>query len=471
MSQFYHIFVSEEEYLSESQSFDGQHVVFVKSDSPTNGKRQRMRGFNNAVSHTANGHDYVQIEYIENTSNAFIDTQYIPKANCKIAMRIYSNGTAGDAYHGIYDSRGGGNSTGITFFPFNGIFALNWGTAVQNTTIPFSEHVLYDIEVSSGKLKVNGVETTFTAGTDFSNATSIKLFRNADASKRNWYGRIYSMKIYEGRTLVRNLVPVLKISTAQFGLYDKKTGVFFASSTSTQLTGVLALRSKNGYNYFYRYSNDKRTFTEPSTSFIDMTDSEMQCVDANYKRNMLYGASNIDTYSASITIKDRQNFVTTMWPDNALNAKEDQMYTGSIDLSFTNLADGTATSSKDAWFQSPVNSKWTSDYGTRIWNGWKLSNDTNASSKRGTFTIRAAGHATVTAGPKGIGETYSPQIRMDSLTGTFKWKNIKLCEGDSSVYTPAPEDATFGHMPGSYLGTCKTLKPYASYDIKDYKFN
>lgn len=471
MSKYYHIFNTEDDYNNEKQTFDGPHVVFIKSIKSTRKKHSKIHSFNSSISRNKNARDYAQIEYIENTSNAFIDTGYIPNANARISMKIYSYGTAGDGYHGIYDSRGGGLNTGITFFPVNGVFALNWGAGVQYTNVPFSENTLYEIEVSSGKLKVNDVETKFTSGTNFTKPVSLKLFKNVGSESRNWHGRIYSFKIYEGRKLVHNFIPVLKISTLRFGLYDTKTNTFFDSATAASFSGVLAWHAPNGYNYFYRYSNDKSTFTEASSSFVETVNDEMRCVDPGYRRNLLCGAANIDTYSAYTQITDRQNFIITFASNIEITPHENTEYTNSIDLSFSGLKNGTATSSKDAWFQTPVNEEWTTNYGTRIWTGWYLSKDTTASkSKRGTFDIRATGYVTMKSGPKGMGTVYSPQMRIDSLTGKIRWKNIKICEGHSSVYTPAPEDATFGHMPGTYFGTCKTLKTYASHNIKDYTF-
>ena len=187
---------------------------------------------------------YRQLEYIENTSNAYIDTGIVPSRDFGIEMDCYilteisdsarstkifgSSKFNGGPWGGImistWPSTAGGqmswcNAYGvsgglnpklktyerITFKCINNVYTAQDGTI---TYINYrSDNHLY------------GTCYLFTIHTDYTALTSAGL-------------RVYNTKIYEGYNVVRNFIPC-KNPNNIVGMYDTVNGVFYSSPNGT----------------------------------------------------------------------------------------------------------------------------------------------------------------------------------------------------------------------------------------------
>lgn len=107
---------------------------------------------------------------------------------------------------------------------------------------------LYDLEVrfKSGNsyLNVNGTRKitsteTFTATDSYANGMSIFALNQQGAISYKVSARCYNLKIYlnDAKTLVRDYVPALQLSSGKHGLYDLVNNQFYGSATSTDFIG------------------------------------------------------------------------------------------------------------------------------------------------------------------------------------------------------------------------------------------
>lgn len=187
--------------------------------------------------------------YIDATGAQYIDTGIEPTANTRIVADVQFNnislnqlmGWAGSSSEAIlFGAKGNPKNLAGCVVPsgYWSIFdATNGTTAVAND---FRRHV-WDLQ--SGSQKLDGVELTGTAfgtgtiGSTASPGQSMYIFaRHAEWLTNEGQlsdlcnARLYSFKIYEGATLVRDYVPCTGNGIP--GLYDKVSKVFYASAST-----------------------------------------------------------------------------------------------------------------------------------------------------------------------------------------------------------------------------------------------
>ncbi len=271
------------------------------------------------------------IEYISAPDGAYINLNYIPKSNTKIetvfkategsdwkalyGTRFEANTQNGVPFPGITNSYSAGNGwkPGFAFFTTNG--AVNLGNEkVEKSKMIFGSKIKTIQDAATGKLEIyNGADLNNWANTiedsplQHDCATPLYIFAinkhlpviegyntnpnafgiNSDYCY-NPYVTLYSMKIYEGSTLMYDLVPV--VADGKGGLYDKESGTVytsandkaFALSPDASVSGTTVYNGKMVFNTtdnkVYKYNgsefvlsgNGNRTQTPISGTYQDM---------------------------------------------------------------------------------------------------------------------------------------------------------------------------------------------------------
>lgn len=176
---------------------------------------------------------YQQVEYIESTGTQYIDTNYIPNqdtvVNCHINMISY-NGN--DVFFG---QRVAYMDNQYEFVAFNSQYIpqLRYNNqttgAIQGSILSIGDHY---IETSKNGLFIdnNRVGNTLNADT-FTCEYSIYLFARNNAGTASAFSNIklYSLKISENNTLIRNFIPCYRKSDNVIGMYDLVNGVFYTN--------------------------------------------------------------------------------------------------------------------------------------------------------------------------------------------------------------------------------------------------
>lgn len=177
---------------------------------------------------------YTPLKYIESTGTQYIDTGYKPNTNTKIEIGAYTTDTTNDKP--LFGVR---KSNGVDGFLcwFNPQVAEQPGFAVGSMSNTYTSYgiatgVRYDVTLSNSLFTMNELSYPFDAQTFTSSYNLYLLALNkADVlDDRLFYGRLYYTRIYESDVLVRDYVPVKRVSDGAIGLYDRVSQTFYANA-------------------------------------------------------------------------------------------------------------------------------------------------------------------------------------------------------------------------------------------------
>lgn len=180
------------------------------------------------------------LEYIESTGTQHIDTGVKPNQNTRVVADMYVPMTAGTTPFGVRAS-----SLYYYILLSGGKWYYGFKTSENNTNLTTSGRVT--IETYNGSITVNGTSQSYSTGTfSFSDHTLwICAMNDAGSQNASASVKVYSFKIYDGDTLIRDFVPA-KNASGEVGLYDNVnsqfhgnagTGTFTAGSVVEEIGG------------------------------------------------------------------------------------------------------------------------------------------------------------------------------------------------------------------------------------------
>lgn len=206
--------------------------------------------------------DFVRVEYIENTSTAYIDTHIIPDTETGLKVKVLYTETSDKYFVGLRQGTNGrwciGNNTNNYYWGYGSKYQLPSEVVLPNV---FAE--IYMNYKNNKSYKGINIETkdeyTDTLPTlGFTPTVSIRVFgANAWTGSLNSKCRIYSLQITQGSEIIRDFIPMYQISTDTYGLWDRVTEEFYTSPNGVKFTGgerVIADANENLY-YLKNYVN------------------------------------------------------------------------------------------------------------------------------------------------------------------------------------------------------------------------
>ena len=189
---------------------------------------------------------YIKLEYIQSGGAQYIDTGFIPNQDTTVIMDCKS--TLGATVGSFFGGRVSYASRDFSMWNYS---ATSYLTNYAYTSKEFSgttsgRHV---IEKNKNKTYIDGILLNEITYTNFTSPVSLYVCatnENGSPDGRNFVGFIYSCKIYDNDTLVRDYVPAKRDSDGAIGLYDLVEKKFytnngtgsFTSSTSQPISGV-----------------------------------------------------------------------------------------------------------------------------------------------------------------------------------------------------------------------------------------
>jgi len=188
-----------------------------------------------------------EIEYIKSTNNAYINLNYIPKANSKAVCTLIAE-EGGDwkaAYGcGYFDN---GWKDRFCFFTTNATINLG-GETGNKEAMRYDQKIVTVLDAVAGKMDIFQEDGTTLIGTINDSPktadckTPLYVFAqnkdnpNAGTTQTDCYNplmKLYSLALYEGETLVMDLVPAVN-GEGKGGLKDKLTGTFYGSANGSE---------------------------------------------------------------------------------------------------------------------------------------------------------------------------------------------------------------------------------------------
>ena len=181
---------------------------------------------------------YVELEYIESSGTQYINTEIVPKST----TRIVSDFSFVELPSGSLAASGWVNGGGKQFWfgvGSDGKFkAAVTGNSTSSSTGVAADTGRHSFDISTSTFEFDGTEfaNQGSAFTDEASGNTLYLF----AGHVTWSPyvayqtkmRLYSCQIYDGASLVRDFVPVRRVSDSAVGLYDCVAGSFFANAGS-----------------------------------------------------------------------------------------------------------------------------------------------------------------------------------------------------------------------------------------------
>ena len=186
---------------------------------------------------------YDEVAYIENTSNAYIDTGYKAGTNTRIVIRMMMTTTG--KY--VWGARTAANNKAFGFYGADSQSKARWdyGNALLQGNFKCATNKIYTI-INSSNILVVWDETTKTSysinctASVFQCDYNMYLFgvNQKDSYAATTRGLLYGCQIYDDNILVRDYIPARLKSTEKYGLWDKVNGVFYTSPNGVDFSGA-----------------------------------------------------------------------------------------------------------------------------------------------------------------------------------------------------------------------------------------
>ncbi|MBR2939613.1 MAG: hypothetical protein IKC15_07140, partial [Kiritimatiellae bacterium] len=178
---------------------------------------------------------YTEVQYIESSGTQNLNTGIAPKTTTRVVCDFQYTVVDGSAQCG-WGSTGSKESF---FFGVAGDGTFKASVSGNFTVSPTgvaADTDRHTFDISMSALKLDGTAFANATTSPFSNAASgntlylFALHAGWSPNVVNYASmRIYSCKIYDGETLVRDFVPVVRASDSKAGLYDLETDAFFGN--------------------------------------------------------------------------------------------------------------------------------------------------------------------------------------------------------------------------------------------------
>ena len=195
------------------------------------------------VYYGADGGKLETVDYVESNGTQYVDTGIIPNADTRVEIECLFPTTEQLMYSSLFGAQNTGNGTEcFSIFTARNLGARTGDSGSISTGIPLEANKHYAFALEYNKLTINGTE--YTGELEWTTPVNYSLYlftRNAmnDLSLMvNMYNvaRVYSCKIYDGDTLVRDFIPVRDMSGV-YCLYDRISEERFYSLGTEQLQG------------------------------------------------------------------------------------------------------------------------------------------------------------------------------------------------------------------------------------------
>ena len=174
---------------------------------------------------------YTILEYIESTGTQYIDTGFKPNQNTKVEAE-YAWISGNSAVCGVRES-----NTGFLLYHESNLVYTMYGTTYASTGVTASANKATAVMDGVARIVTIGENSVSLASATFQMNYPMYLFGYSESGTADSKGsiRLYSCKIYDNGTLIRDYVPC-KDTTGAVGLYDKVAGKFYTNAGTGTFT-------------------------------------------------------------------------------------------------------------------------------------------------------------------------------------------------------------------------------------------
>ncbi len=174
---------------------------------------------------------FVQASYLELTGNEYINTYFKPNNNSKVVIDCQAVDATFASYTAIFGAR---NNNSNQFWIYTDKTTANtetwtarWYGTGYNLIASFTDRHLITLENS--KFTIDDDSISISNSNTFSSSYYLYIGDVNNAGNKQYPSKIkiYSCKIYDNGTLVRNFIPCLEECSNHIGLYDVVNDIFY----------------------------------------------------------------------------------------------------------------------------------------------------------------------------------------------------------------------------------------------------
>lgn len=191
------------------------------------------KGFSSGFDTTLS--DYTMIEYINFTGGQIINSGVVPTRDTTTQV-TFKTSTDGKWLFGSRTSYGATDTYAMHLYTAsNSLWYQIASSSTPQQSYNYSGNKV-TVKVDKNYMWVNGTQLNSTAFSSSGFTTSSwplyfgGINENGSGTDRPFIGQIYDIKIWQGSTLVRDFVPVVRNSDGVAGLYDKVENKFYTNS-------------------------------------------------------------------------------------------------------------------------------------------------------------------------------------------------------------------------------------------------
>lgn len=181
---------------------------------------------------------YEWLNYIQNTSYAYINTGVYPNSTVRAEIVVERSGTASTTAGIIASADDGRQQFSLVYLTNNRMYYRYGNKYINPSALTFSTGKK-TIVMDKNVITMNGSSYTI-SGTTWSGGTAthaIWMFRGASNSAAYSLMRLYSAKIIIDGEVVRDYRPAKRLRDNKCGLWDLINSTFTASATTSNFTG------------------------------------------------------------------------------------------------------------------------------------------------------------------------------------------------------------------------------------------
>lgn len=176
---------------------------------------------------------YTELEYIESTGTQRINTGVKPDQDTRVIVDFEIDTSVTSELHICSVRSSSGGAPFYTLYYSGSAWGTRYGTQALKTSTSITTKARHLFDKNKNVTTIDNTETITATYESFSSDTELPLFCRADGTTYNAYikGKLYSCKIYDNGTLIRDFVPC-KNPNGEAGLYDFINKSFVGNSGS-----------------------------------------------------------------------------------------------------------------------------------------------------------------------------------------------------------------------------------------------
>lgn len=182
---------------------------------------------------------YTELAYIEGTGTQYIDTGKVFNSNYKYKFKFKRNNTGSTRFAGYRTASSASSGQNCSFTVASSNNALYYATATASAALGLGaintdEHEIF-FSPSEGRLTYDGKvkwNNNFTTSEVISTRNFYLFVDNSPSMGTIMNGRFYYYQVYNGDTLVQDLVPAMRNSDNEVGFYDVVDNIFLTNAGS-----------------------------------------------------------------------------------------------------------------------------------------------------------------------------------------------------------------------------------------------